>query len=223
MINWEKYKYLQDIVLLIIFQFRQAHWQFGIPTILLPSIGLRCVLNFCNGQLLLVLVPYFQKYSFTMLDSLFFSSTVMLVMTWSLSVSWVGWSRPFAIQWTTFDKSLKLEINILRVSRVACDVMVSMVSMKPLCAICGDQSSGKHFDAYVCEGCKAFFRLRKLLKKWLKIVRCWQKRFHPNHCAHHLFRRTVRKSLGDKYKCQRNSECKVDDMINAWSILTFHC
>ena len=74
-------------------------------------------------------------------------------------------SGPFAIQWTTFDKSLKLEIHILRVSRVACDVMVSMVSMKPLCAICGDQSSGKHFDAFVCEGCKAFFRLRKLLKK----------------------------------------------------------
>ena len=80
----------------------------------------------------------------------------------------MGWSRPFAIQWTTFDKSLKLEINILRVSRVACDVMVSMVSMKPLCAICGDQSSGKHFDAYVCEGCKAFFRLKKLLKKMIE-------------------------------------------------------
>ena len=44
-------------------------------------------------------------------------------------------------------------------------VSMVMVSMKPLCAICGDQSSGKHFDAYVCEGCKAFFRLRKLLNK----------------------------------------------------------
>ena len=66
-----------------------------------------------------------------------------------------------------FDKSLKPEIHILRVSRVACDVMVSMVmvSMKPLCAICGDQSSGKHFDAFVCEGCKAFFRLRKPLNR----------------------------------------------------------
>ena len=212
MINW-------DIVLLIIFQFRQAHWQFGIPTILLPSIGLRCVLNFCNGQLLWVLVPYFQKYLFTMLDSFFFKYRDAGDDLFSFCFM----SEPFAIQWTTFDKSLKLEIHILRVSRVACDVMVSMVSMKPLCAICGDQSSGKHFDAFVCEGCKAFFRLRKLLKKWLKIVWCWQKRSHPNYCAHHLFRRTVRKSLGDKYKCQRNSECKVDDMINALSILTFHC
>ena len=149
-------------------------------------------------------------------------------MTWSLSVWWVGWSgsRPFAIQWITFAKSLKLEIHILLYSRVTCDVMVSMVmvSMKPLCAICGDQSSGKHFDAYVCEGCKAFFRLRKLLNKIIEECLMSTKRFHPNHFANHLFRRTVRKNLGDKYKCQRNSECKVDDMINAWSsILTFHC
>ena len=154
---WQKYKYLQDIVLLIIFHFRQAHFAF------LHSSCLQLDWD-VFWKLFWVSVPVSEIFGY---DVRFFPSTVMLVMTWSLSVSWMGWSPPYAIQWTTFDKSLKPEILILLASRVACDVMVSMVmvSMKPLCAICGDQSSGKHFDAFVCEGCKAFFRLRKPLNK----------------------------------------------------------
>ena len=109
---WKKYKYLQDIVLLIIFQFRLAHFAF------LHSSCLQLDWD-VYWKLFWVSVPVSEIFGY---DVRFFSSTVMLVMTWSLSVSWMGWSPPYTIQWTNFDKSLKLEIHTPRFqSHVRCD------------------------------------------------------------------------------------------------------
>lgn len=53
------------------------------------------------------------------------------------------------------------------------------------CAVCNDGSSGYHYGANTCEGCKSFFK------------------------------RTVQKDLLDKYECSGNEDCPVDKQSRA--------
>ena len=48
-----------------------------------------------------------------------------------------------------------------------------------LCAVCDEVSSGYHYGAYTCEGCKSFFK------------------------------RTVQKGLTSKYVCSRDGNCEL--------------
>ena len=53
------------------------------------------------------------------------------------------------------------------------------------CAVCTDSSSGYHYGANTCEGCKSFFK------------------------------RTVQKDLLEKYACSGNEDCPVDKQSRA--------
>ena len=53
------------------------------------------------------------------------------------------------------------------------------------CAVCGEISSGYHYGAYTCEGCKSFFK------------------------------RTVQKNLVSKYVCNGDGNCEVKKSVRS--------